>query len=203
MKKITIVLCVLIFGICNAFAQTSIKLSASEGTNNDDLMHVMQLQDIQLSKIRLNGTDLIGKNFQLFLHDYSQGKLIKSHLVFDSKEEGVFTVKEKQFDFSVLVKKIAPTKMRIDFRFVGFSITKIVDVEKEQQDFVLKNFQGNLDGIDLPLHTNRSFLALLMPYQLPNKSMRYLDVALTDLKPEEFGRTFNVPRYFLMDIKID
>ena len=55
----------------------------------------------------------------------------------------------------------------------------------------------------MSVHTNRSFLALLMPYQLPNKSMRYIDAALTDLKPEEFGRTFNVPRYFLLDIKID
>lgn len=207
MRKIGVILCAgilsIIISISNACAQSSIKLSTSEETNNEDLTYVMQLQDIQFSKIRLNGTDLIGKNFQIFLRDYSQGKLIKSHLIFDSKEEGLFTIKEKEFGFSVLTKKIAPTKMRIDFRFIGFSVTKILDIKKEHQDFVLKNFQNNLDGIEIPLHANISFLALLMPYQLPNKSMRYIDAALTDLKPEEFGRTFNVPRYFLLDIKID
>jgi hypothetical protein len=203
MQKICFAICALILSISNAFAQTSIKLSTSNGANNEDLMHVMQLQDIQLSKIRLNATDLIGKNFQISLRDYSKGKLIKSHLIFDSKEDGVFTMKEKEFGFSVLAKKISLTKMRIDFRFIGFSVTKILDIKKEHQDFVLKNFQDNLDGINIPIHTNTSFLALLMPYQLPNKSMRYIDVALTDLKPEEFGRTFNVPRYFLLDIKID
>lgn len=207
MRKIGVILCAgilsIIISISNACAQSSIKLSTSEETNNEDLTYVMQLQDIQFSKIRLNGTDLIGKNFQIFLRDYSQGKLIKSHLIFDSKEEGLFTIKEKEFGFSVLTKKIALTKMRIDFRFIGFSVTKILDIKKEHQDFVLKNFQNNLDGIEIPLHANTSFLALLMPYQLPNKSMRYIDAALTDLKPEEFGRTFNVPRYFLLDIKID
>lgn len=203
MKKFSLVLCALILGISNTFAQSSIKLSTSEGSNNEDLTHVMQLQDIQLSKVQLSGSDLVGKNFQLFLRDYSKGKLVKSHLIFDSKEDGVFTIKEKEFGFSVLAKKIESTKMRIDFRFVGFSVTKIVDIKKDHQDFILKNFQNNLDGIHIPLHTNKSFLALLMPYQLPNKSMRYIDAALTDLKPEEFGRTFNVPRYFLLDIKID
>ena len=203
MQKICFAICALILSISSAFSQSSIKLSTSEGANNEDLMHVMQIQDIQLSKVRLNGTDLIGKNFQIYLRDYSKGKLSKSHLIFDSKEDGVFTIKEKEFGFSVLAKKITPTKIRIDFRFVGFAISKMLDVKKEHQDFVLKNFQDNLDGINIPLHTNTSFLALLMPYQLPNKSMRYIDVALTDLKPEEFGRTFNVPRYFLLDIKID
>lgn len=203
MQKFNLFLCTLILPISNVLAQSTIKLSVIEGSNNEDLTHVMQLQDIQLSKIKLDGSDLIGKNFQLFLRDYSQGKLVKSHLIFDSKEDGVFTIKEKEFGFSVLAKKIAPTKMRIDFRFVGFSVTKIVDIQKEHQDFILKNFQDNLDGINIPLHTNQSFLVLLMPYQLSNKSMRYIDTALTDLKPEEFGRTFNVPQYFLLDIKID
>lgn len=185
------------------FAQSPIFLSTSDGTPHEDLMHVMQIQGIHMTKVKINGDELAGKNYKINLKDFSNGKLVATHLIFDSNKDELFKFKEKEFGFNVLIKRMTPTTMRVDFRFSGFSVTKNLEVKNNHTDFLLKSFQKNLDGIAIDMNKPNHFLALMMPYQLPNQATRYADVANANIKPEDLGNSFPIPRYFLVEIEIN
>lgn len=182
---------------------SNIKLNVVDGVENEDLMNVLRFQNIHLSKMKFTGTHLWGKNFKIFIRDFVNGKLIKNHEVFDSREEEFFKVKEQEFTFSVLVQRTLDNKAKFDIRFLGYGVVKEFDVSPSQRDFALKNFQGGAAEIAIPVNVRQPFLAFMMPYRAANGSTHYSDVVHSGIKPEDLGKKFGIPRYFLMDIQFE
>lgn len=186
----------------NAVA-SNLRLSITDGVENEDLMNVLRFQDIHLSKVKFTGTHLWGRNFKIFIRDFVNGKLVKNHQVFDSREEEFFKVKEQEFNFSVLVQRTLNNKAKFDIRFLGYGVVKEFELSPTQKDFALKNFQGGAPEIGFPMNASQTFLTFMMPYKAVNGSTHYCDVVQSGIKPEDLGKKFGIPRYFLMDIQFE
>ncbi|MBR7798523.1 hypothetical protein [Undibacterium fentianense] len=203
MRKISLLIAGLVLPIALASAQSNIKLSTIEGVENEDLMNVLRFQGISYSKVKFSGTHLWGKDFKILIRDFSKGKLVKTYEIFDSKEDEFFKLKEQEFTFNVLVQRTAAGKAKFDFRFLGYGAVKEFDLSPDQKDFTLKSLQGGATEIEFPVGQNRSILSFMMPYKAKNGSIQYPDVNQSDLIPEDFGKKYNIPRYFLIDIRFD
>lgn len=207
MKKRTVIYLLLsILGISiNAFAQSDIRLRTKYGSENQDLMSVLQFEEIGFDKLIFTGNDLKNKDFQISIKKIVGGRLEKQDVVFDSKESDYFKIKSDQFVFRLLTKETPELKARFDFQFNGFSKQMEYVVEKNNNDlhrkFALKDFLGDKPDMPISVDKNTYILAYMMPYVRPDGSSSYCEVAQSGVNPEELGSKYAIPTYFLIDIK--
>ena len=177
------------------------------GSENIDLQSILQFEDIDLNKMRFSGNDLKDKDFQISIKEFVGGKLTKTDLVFDSTEgayvkgDDYFRIKSDKFGFRVLTKVTSENSVKFDFQFNGFSKQKEYKVAAGQKEFALKSFLGSKPELSMPLNTNTYILTYMMPYVKKDGSTAYCEVAQSDVNPEDYGKKYAIPVYFLIDIK--
>jgi hypothetical protein len=201
MKRTLLFLLVSCLFAINGFAQSDIKMRTEYGSKNTDLMSILQFENIGLNKLIFSGEDLKGKDFQISVKEFVGGKLRKTEVAFDSREDEYFKIKNNEFSFRVLAKATAQNTVRFDFQFNGFYKQKEFGIAANQQGFALKDFLGGKPEIAVPLKTNAYILTYMMPYKKADGSSTYCEVAQSDVDPENFGIKYAIPTYFLIDIK--
>lgn len=185
----------------NAFAQSDIKMRTEYGSENIDLQSVLYFENIGLEKMIFSGSDLKDKDFQISIKEFVSGKQTRTEVVFDSKEDAYFKIKSDRFIFRVLTKVTSENTVKFDFQFDGFSKQKEYKVAANQKAFSLKDFRGSRTEISMPLNTNTYILIYMMPYLRKDGSTAYCEVAQSGISPEDFGKKYAIPTYFLIDIK--
>jgi hypothetical protein len=184
-----------------AFAQSNIKMSARYGSENVDLQSILQFENIGLNKLEFTGGDLKNRDFQISIKEFVKGRLTRSDVVFDSREDAYFKIKSERFVFRVLTKTTSENTVKFDFQFDGFSKAKEYKVAAGQKEFALKTFLGSRTELSIPLNTNTYILTYMMPYVRNDGSKQYCEVVQAGVAAEELGTKYAIPRYFLIDIK--
>lgn len=187
--------------VSNTSAQSDIKMQVEYGSQNPDLMSVIQFEDIDINKMIFSGEVLKDKDFQISIKEFTGGKLKKTEVVFDSKEDAYFKIKSDKFVFRVLTKITSENTAKFQFQFNGFSKQKEYKVAAGQKEFALKTFLGSKSEIAMPLNTNTYILTYMMPYVKKDGSSTYCEVAQSGVNPEELGTKYPIRTYFLVDIK--
>jgi hypothetical protein len=180
---------------------SDIKMKSEYGSDNSDLLSVLRFEDIGLSKMIFTGKDLIDKDFQISVKEYTSGKLAKEEVVFDSKESEYFKIKGDKFSFKILTKITPQHTAKFDFQFNGFSTMKEYKVGENFKGFAQKDFIGSQKEIAILLNANTYILTYMMPFARKDGSTSYCEVAQSGINPEEFGTKYAIPTYFLIDIK--
>lgn len=186
-----------------AQAQSNIRFSTSEGVDNEDLMNVLRFQDIHLHKLTFNGNHLWGKDFKLYIRDFQNGQLASRHLLFDSREDEFFKIKEEQLQFSLLAQHRHRQSVKFDIRFLGFGVSKEFEVLGHQKDFVLKTVATEEIARAFPIGQATPLVGFFMPYKTKNGSVRYPDPSLDQTNIEQLGKRYGIARYFVIDIQFE
>ena len=66
----------------------------------------------------------------------------------------------------------------------------------------MKDFFGSKLTIELPMTEEIPLFAIITPTLHKDGSASYCEVVQSDIKPEELGKHFNIPHYFLVTMKI-
>jgi hypothetical protein len=201
MKNLLLLLLTSLLTASNIFAQSDIKMRVEYGSENVDLMSVLYFEEIGLGKMIFSGNDLKDKDYQISIKEFAGGKLVKTEVVFDSKEDAYFKVKGDKFIFRVLTKVTSENAVKFQFQFNGFSKQKEYKIAPDQKEFALKSFLGSNTELSIPLNTNTYILTYMMPYVKKDGSAQYCEVVQSGVKPEELGTKYGIPIYFLIDIK--
>jgi hypothetical protein len=201
MKNLSLLLLISVSFALNVFGQSDIKMRAQYGTDNSDLMSVLYFENIGLSKMTFAGNDLKGKDYQISIKEFVNGKPVKTEIVFDSKEDAYFKIKDDKFGFRVLTKVTAENVAKFSFQFNGFMKEKEYKVGAGQKEFALKSFLGSQPELSIPFNTNAYILTYMMPYVKKDGSKQYCEVAQSGVNPEDLGTKYAIPTYFLIDIK--
>jgi hypothetical protein len=180
---------------------SDIKMKSEYGSDNPDLLSILRFEDIGLSKMIFTGKDLIGRDFQISVKEFTNGKLAKEEIVFDSKESEYFKIKGDKFTFKILTKITPQHIAKFDFQFNGFSTMKEYKVGENFKGFAQKDFIGSQKEIAIPLNSATYILTYMMPFARKDGSQSYCEVAQSGINPEEFGTKYAIPTYFLIDIK--
>ena len=201
MKNLSLLLFVSVLFVSSIVAQSDIKMRAQYGSDNPDLMSVLYFENVGLSKMTFSGNDLQGKDYQISLKEFVNGKLTKTEVIFDSKEDAYFKIKDDKFGFRVLTKITTENTAKFSFQFNGFMKEKEYKVRAGQKEFALKSFLGSQPELSIPLNANTYILTYMMPYVKKDGSKQYCEVAQSGVNPEDLGTKYAIPTYFLIDIK--
>lgn len=176
-------------------------MQAKYGSENAELQSVLYFENIGLDKVMFSGSDLKDRDFQISVKEFVNGKLTKTEVVFDSKEDEYFKIKSDKFGFRVLTKTTSENTVRFDFQFNGFYKQKEYKIDAGQKGFALKDFLGGKPEISIPLNANTYILTYMMPYEKKDGSRQYCEVAQSGINPEDYGTKYAIPTYFLIDIR--
>jgi hypothetical protein len=205
MKRIIIFAAIIVLNTAFALSQTNgksdIKMQAFWGTKDVDQRHLLDFQEIKLYRILFTGEDLIGKNYEITVKEFVNGKLTHSEVVFDSKEVDYFRIDENKLSFYFLAQQTPTNTAKFGIQFDGWRKPLEYKIAATDKDFSLKTFLGSKTEMSVPLNKPTYFLAFLMPTVHPNSSTSYCEVVQSEVKPEELGTKYSLPRYFLFDIK--
>lgn len=205
MKNLLLLLLTSFLLASNVFAQSEkqsdIKMRTNFGSENIDLLSVLRFENISLDKMTFSGSDLKDKDFQISVKQFTRGKLAKTDVVFDSKEDAYFKIKSDKFIFRVLTKVTWENAVKFDFQFDGFSKSKEYKIAAGQKEFAMKDFLGSQREVSIPLNANAYILTYMMPYVKKDGSKQYCEVTQSGMNPEELGKKYAIPTYFLIDIK--
>jgi hypothetical protein len=182
---------------------SDIRMRSEYGSQDVDLMSVLYFDEIGINKMMFTGNDLNGKDFQISIKEYVKGKLTKNDVVFDSKEDEYFKIKSNKFAFRILTRTTSEHMAKFQFQFNGFSKQKEYAIRPGQKEFASKTFLGAKTDTTISLNKNTYILTYMMPYLKKDGSKQYCEVAQSGVNPEDFGTRYNIPVYFLIDIKFE
>jgi hypothetical protein len=201
MRKTLLILLALACLFSTVHSQSDIKMTSEYGSENDDLMSVLRFEEINLEKLTFKGKDLKGKDYLISIKQITNGKIIKNEVVFNSKEDAYFKIKSENFAFRLLTKITHKQTAKFDFQFNGFSKQTEFKVAPNQTEFALKTFLGGEKDMTISLNKSTYILTYMMPYLKKDGSKQYCEVAQSGINPEDFGKIYKIPTYFLIDIK--
>ena len=201
MKNTILILATILLLALSSLAQSDIKMRVEYGSENADLMGFLRFENINIDKMIFSGSDLKGKDFQISIKEFVKGKLTKDEVVFDSKEDEYFKLKNEKFTFRILTKITSEHTAKFQFQFNGFSKQKEYKVAANQKEFATKTFLGMNPDVAIPLNANTYILTYMMPYLKKDGSKQYCEVVQSGVNPDDLGTNYAIPTYFLISIK--
>ncbi|MCJ8498833.1 hypothetical protein MVI27_11290 [Chryseobacterium salipaludis] len=186
-----------------AWSQT-VKVTNSFGSSNPEIQELMDFQKIYVEKFNLESTDLAGKNWEIYVSEYLDGKLTDKILLGETSKADFLKIKYSPFSIKFFTQIKAGT-LTINAKFYNFTIKTLhlkLSGKSKEDDYVLKDFFGSKLTMEVPMAEEIPLLAIITPTRHKDGSGSYCEVVQSDIKPEELGKHFNIPHYFLVTMKI-
>lgn len=187
----------------STFAQTNVKMQRKYGAESSELQGLLYFENIALERLMFSGSELKNRNYQIYIKRFVNGDLAENELVFDSKEADFFKIDGDQLAFRVFAKETLEHTIKFEFQFDRFRQSKEYQLTPDQKNFALKNFMAGRPEQSISLTAANHILTFMMPYVKKDKSTAYCEVVQSDVSPEELGKKYPIPLYFLIDIKFD
>lgn len=182
-------------------ADSGISMRSQYGSEDNELQSVLYFEDIGLEKLTFSGKGLDDKDYLITVKEFVNGAPTKTDVVFDSKDDAYFKVKGDEFAFRVLSQVTAGNTVRFEFQFNGFRKRMEYPIAAGQKEFALKDFLGGKPELSIQPGADTYVLTYMMPYTKEDGSTQYCEVVQSGVGPEDLGKKYAIPRYFLIGIR--
>ena len=182
-------------------AQDTAKIQIEYGVKDHILQGVYDFENISINQVKLTGTSIDNKHYQLILKEYVKGTQKNSTVLFDSSESDAFKVEEGVLQFIILSKITDRNDFKVQLQFNGHSSKKYYfELKNTDYAFALKDFLGSANEIEVPI-SRFPILALITPTVHTDGSASYCEVAQSDIAPEDLGKHYNMTQNFILEMK--
>ncbi|WP_306349778.1 hypothetical protein [Flavobacterium sp. '19STA2R22 D10 B1'] len=197
------ILVILFLSSINSFSQEGIKMKINSGYSTD-LQTLLLFEEISIDEIVFSGKELVGKNYQINIKEFKKNILIKTTTLFDSSEDEYFRIKEEKIKFKIAGKITDKKEFKIQIFADRFASRKeSFTLLDNNLRYVVKNFLGSKSEIDVPVNKAFYILSLITPTKHKDGSSSYCEVAQSNFDPEKFGDKYDIPHYYLIEMKFN
>ena len=185
-----------------ALSQDSIRMTTNNGTESKELRSIIDFEGIYMKTLNFGDAALNEKYYEVTLQEYKNGQFVKSTVLFDGAESDFFKINGNSLSLQFLVK-LADGQLKVALYGPNFtSAKKYFKLSSRTDDYVLKDFFGSPEQtIRLSPTESNPVLAIITPSVHKDGSASYCEVVQTGVKPEDFGKHFHIPHYFLISIR--
>ncbi len=183
-----------------AFSQNTIRMTSKYGSDNSEIQDIIDFENIYVETLNFEGDILKGKNYQIDLEEYKNGKLASKKLLFDSSESDYFRINSNSISLKFFFK-MSEGKLKTYIRSKNFGTKKsYFNLINDSDKYALKDFFGEKKELTVDLNKKNAIFTILTPTIHPDGSGSYCEVAQSDIVPEKLGEHFKIPHYFLITI---
>lgn len=200
--KIKILSVILIFIFQFASSQNNVKMKCDYGFSNKEYNSLLLFQNIDFETITFEGSNLIGKFYEVAVKEYMKGKLIKRTVLLNTEVADFLKIDTLKTSFK-LFSKIDKSELtlfasapRIYGNKRSFKIEK-----KQAENFILKSLENSEDYVDVPTNLEFPMFAIFTPYEKDDGTSAYCEVAQSKVETEQYWNVFKIPHYFIITMK--
>jgi len=185
--------------------QNEVKIEKKYGTENKDIQDILRFEGIEIIDLKYTGEYLKGKNYTIIVKEFLNGSLAQSDTIIKSQDNNfIKAISDSTFKFKYLVKTKLNNTIKMSFKFDGFSITKNYPIRKSKDAYALHDLLENNKSISISSSDSTNILGYFLPYNDEKTGMKmYCQVSGSEHSPEEWGKVFSIPNYFLVSIIFD
>jgi hypothetical protein len=194
---------VALISLSSITAQQDVRLKTDYGSDNKELQELMRFQGIEKIRLRFEGAHLKGKHYAFVIKEFTNGRLAQvDTLAASAKDAYIQPVQSNTFKVDVMVQTRLDHTVKFYARFDRFSVHKIYDIEKPEDAYALHDFLGPKDSYEVPLETATYVLGYFLPYVDKDTGWKkYCEVSGSKYAPEDWGKAFDIPNYFLVEVQ--
>ncbi len=183
---------------------SDLKMETEYSSDNAEIRDILSFEGIDYMKLTFTGKKLKGKSYHLTVKEIWNGKVVSDTTVLNSKNLGIKqyeTLNDSVLNMKVISKLTADNKLKMTFKFSGFSVTKEYDALKTD-DYSLRNLA---DESNLEIGYNEKFylLAYILPYEREDGSKSWCEVGTAGDDIEKWGEKFGIKHYLLFEMKFE
>ncbi|MGY5847392.1 hypothetical protein ACW6QP_08220 [Salegentibacter sp. HM20] len=200
--KFIILLITLLFSISNAIAQEKVLMNIDYSTDSQDLQTILRFEQINLAKFNFSG-NLKGKDYTIKINEYEKGELVKTDTIFYSSEDDYFKIKKDTLKL-IFITKNTNEELIFQLNGNGFSSPKRnYDISESNGRYAYKDFLGSEDSKSFDTNSSFPLFTIITPTVYKDGSKSYCRVAQSGIKPENLGKEFDIPHYFVATMTIE
>lgn len=182
--------------------EDQVKIELKLGTKNEDLQTLFDFENIEQSSFKITGPSVENKAFVLTLKEFKNGELVQKETLFDERGSDFFKTDSTTMSFKLLTK-LDDKNLKIWIRGKKFGSKKSYFglEEKNKARYATKDFIGGKDYLVEDIKKPFYLLAIMTPYITESGAGQYCQVAYSGMNPEEFGKIYDIPHYFLIQME--
>ena len=178
-----------------------INVSLNYNLDSKDLRTLYEFENISQSEFNFDGEAVKGKYLVLKIKEFLNGELIKTEKLFDETGNENFKIDTTHTSFKLLTK-LDKGELKVWIRGERFGSKKsYFPTMDENGRYVAKDFFGAKKVMKEDANAPFYIMSVITPNRLPNGNGDYCGVAQSEEDPEEFGKIFNIPHYFLIQME--
>lgn len=199
MKKIISLIVILLF-VQTTKAQEEVKMMLDYRIKDQDLKTLLMFENIGFVKLSFKGK-LKDRYYEINIKEFKNGKLTKIEKLFDAGESEYFKLKNDSLSLTLLTKN-TDDQLILQIKGKGFFSKKLIyDTFKKNGDYALKDFSSREQSYYVPNKKPFPIFGIITPTRYPDGSSSYCEVAQSGVNPEDLGEKFNIPHYFIIEMK--
>lgn len=186
-----------------SFSQETITMTMNPVEMNQNLKIVLDFENINLDEVQFKGNSIKDKYYVLRLKEFKEGNLVSINTLFDERGNEYFKVDSTFTSFKFL-SKIDKEHIKLWIRSNRFgSKQSYFEMNHSNGRYVVKDFLGSERSTKVAADSPFYLYAIITPNRNPDGSGSYCRVAQSEVNPEEFGKEFNIPHYFLVEMEFE
>lgn len=183
------------------FGQESIQMTLQPVEINEDLKILLDFDNIGFDEVQFSGYSIQGKYYVLRLKEFRLGELSNTETLFDERGNAYFKLDSTFTSFKFL-SRIGKENLKLWIRGNGFgSKQSHFKIGDKNGRYVVKDFLGDDRSIEVPVDKPFYIYAVITPNRNSKGFGSYCRVAQAEVDPEEFGKEFDIPHYFLVEME--
>lgn len=182
--------------------EDQIKIELEMGVENEDLQTLFDFENIAHSSFKITGPAVENKAFVITLKEFKNGEVVQKETLFDERGSDFFKTDSTSMSFNLLTK-LDDKNLKTWIRGKKFGSKKSYFglEEKNKARYATKDFIGGKDFLVEDIKKPFYLLAIMTPYITQSGVGQYCQVAYSGMDPENFGKKFNIPHYFLIQME--
>jgi hypothetical protein len=187
-----------------AFAQNSkkasVKLTSDDSIETSEIRDILNFEGIEYMKLSFADKALADKTYTLTVKEIWNGKVKNESTIIDSKAmpfDRLKKINDTVFKLKIISKLTQDNKLKMNFRFPGFSTQKEFDATKSD-DYSLRNV-ANTFGTKIEYGKKFYLLAYILPYE-KDGTKYWCAVESSGKDIENWGKELGIKHYLVFEM---
>ena len=183
-----------------ALAQNTVKMTNNYGSENSEIQDLLDFENVYVEQLHFESESLKGKQYQIHIEEYKNGKHIRTEMLFDGSESDYFKMDAAKESVKFFFK-MKDGKLATYIRGKKFGSKKsYFKLTSDADKYALKDFFGSKEELKIDFTKKNAVFAIITPTLHKDGSGSYCEVAQSEIAPEKLGEHFKIPHYFLVTI---
>lgn len=180
-----------------------IQMQADFGVEEKVINQILDFQNINIENFKFAGEALKGKAPVIILKEFEKGELVKTDTLLNGiADKDYLEIDSAHYEFRFFSELDNESlKFRTWIRHASFGAgRRQYALQKDKFGYAMKDFFAGKKVLTYAIGQTIPLLAMITPHAQKNGGGSYCEVVEAGVEPEDLGKHFGIPHYFLVTV---